>query len=177
MIKKIQAGDTEAFDVLVRKYYGLIYQFCYRRLNGDSDTAADITQDVFLKVLENIHAVRKLGKFQNYLLTIAANTCNNYFKKAKPIYTDLNTLDMADDSGSALERMIENENAAEVRRALHSLPDRQKEVIILRFYHDLKIREIAKITSSTVPTVKSRLRQGLQKLERSLNDLNGGDTV
>lgn len=62
MIKKIQAGDTEAFDILVRKYYSVIYQFCYRRLNGDTDTAADITQDVFLKLLENIHTVRMLGR-------------------------------------------------------------------------------------------------------------------
>ena len=107
-----------------------------------------------MKLLENIHAVRMLGKFQNYLLTIAANTCNNYFKKAKPIYTDLNTLDITDDTRSALE-----------------------EVIILRFYHNLKIREIAKITKSNIPTVKSRLRQGLQKIERYLNDFKGGDNV
>ncbi len=177
MIKKIQAGDTDAFDVLVRKYYSVIFQFCYRRLNGDTDTAADITQDVFLKLLENIHAVRMLGKFKNYLLTIAANTCNNYFKKARPIYTDLNTFDIVDDSGSALERIIENENTIEVRRALHSLPDCQKEVIILRFYNDLKIREIARITKSNIPTVKSRLRQGLQKIERYLKNCKGGDNV
>ena len=112
MIKKIQAGDTEAFDILVRKYYSVIYQFCYRRLNGDTDTAADITQDVFLKLLENIHTVRMLGKFQNYLLTIAANTCNNYFKKAKPTYTDLNALDIIDDTNDILEKVIENENFA-----------------------------------------------------------------
>lgn len=177
MIKKIQSGDVDAFDLLVRKYYGSIYRFCYRRLNGDVDTAADITQDVFLKLLENIHAVRMFGKFQNYLLTIAANTCKNYFKKAKPIYTDLNTLDITDDTGDVLERMIENENTIEIRKALHLLPDYQKEVIILRFYHDLKIREIAKITKSNVPTVKSRLRQGLQKIKRYLKDFEGGDNV
>ena len=177
MIKKIQAGDTEAFDILVRKYYSVIYQFCYRRLNGDTDTAADITQDVFLKLLENIHTVRMLGKFQNYLLTIAANTCNNYFKKAKPTYTDLNALDIIDDTNDTLEKVIENENKIEVRRALHSLPDYQKEVIILRFYHNLKIREIAKITKSNIPTVKSRLRQGLQKIERYLKVFKGGYNV
>lgn len=177
LIKKIQAGDTESFDVLVRKYYEVIYRFCYRRLNGDPDTAADITQDVFLKLLENIHAVRMLGKFQNYLLTIAANTCNNYFKKAKPLYTDASTLDVADDTDGTLERMIQNEDMAEVRRALHALPDYQKEVIILRYYHNLKIREIAKITRSNIPTVKSRLRQGLQKLKRYLEDFKGGDAV
>lgn len=168
-------GDTDAFDVLVRKYYSAIYQFCYRRLNGDADTAADITQDVFLKLLENIHSVRMVGKFQNYLLTIAVNTCNNYFKRARPIYTELEVLDIADDTDSSLEQIIQDENKMEVRKAIDTLPDYQKEVIILRFYHDLKIREIAKITKSSVPTVKSRLQQGLKKLRRYMDDFKGGD--
>lgn len=168
-------GDTDAFDVLVRKYYSAIYQFCYRRLNGDADTAADITQDVFLKLLENIHSVRMVGKFQNYLLTIAVNTCNNYFKRARPIYTELEVLDIADDTDSSLEQIIQDENKMEVRKAIDTLPDYQKEVIILRFYYDLKIREIAKITKSSVPTVKSRLQQGLKKLRRYMDDFKGGD--
>lgn len=125
--------------------------------------------------MENIHSVRRLGKFQNYLLTIAANTCNNYFKKTKPIYTDLTAFDIADDTDNVLEKMVQNESKAEVRRAISSLPDYQKEVIILRFYHDLKIREIAKITKSNVPTVKSRLQQGLKKLRRYLEDFKGGN--
>jgi RNA polymerase sigma-70 factor (ECF subfamily) len=152
LIKKIQAGDTEAFDILVRKYYCSIYQFCYRRLNGDAATAEDITQDVFLKLLENIHKVRMLGKFQNYLLTIAANTCNNHYKKAKPIYTGLNTLEIADDSGSSLEKVVQTENQAAVQHAINRLPDYQKEAIILRFYYDLKIREIAAISKVKLQT-------------------------
>lgn len=177
MVKKIQAGDTEAFDTLVRKYYRSIYQFCYRRLNGDADIAADITQDVFLKLLENIQAVRMLGKFQNYLLTIAVNTCNNYFKKEKPIYVDLEILEMVDETDSSLEKVIRKESRNAIRRAITELPDYQKEVIILRFYHDLKIKEIAAITNASIPTVKSRLQQGLKKLQRYLADFRGGDHV
>ena len=139
MIKRIQAGDTEAFDILVRKYYRSIYQFCYRRLNGDADTAADITQEVFLKLLENIQAVRMLGKFQNYLLTIAVNTCNNYFKKAKPIYTDLEVLEIADEATEPIEKSIRKENQIAVRQAINLLPDYQKEAVILRFYYEFKI--------------------------------------
>lgn len=146
-------------------------------MNGDANTAADITQEVFLKLLENIQAVRLLGKFQNYLLTIAVNTCNNYFKKAKPTYTDLESLEITDGTDSSFEKMIEDENKLEVRRAIDALPDYQKEVIILRFYHELKIREIAKITQSSVPTVKSRLQQGLKKLQRCLNDFKGGESI
>ena len=119
-------------------------------MNGNPDTAADITQDVFLKLLENIQSVRKIGKFQNYLLTIADN---------------------------AFEKIELNELKAQVQYAINTLPDYQKEVIILRFYYDLKIREIATITKASVSTVKSRLQQGIKKLERYLADFRGGDNV
>lgn len=151
--------------------------FCYRRLNGDPDTAADITQDVFLKVLENIQSVRKIGKFQNYLLTIAVNTCNNHFKKTKPIYVDLETLEDVEDTNNTFEKVELDELKTEVQSAINTLPDYQKEVIILRFYYDLKIREIANITKASVPTVKSRLQQGIKKLERYLADYRGGDNI
>lgn len=130
-----------------------------------------------MKLLENIQAVRMLGKFQNYLITIAVNICNNYFKKTKPIYTDLDALELTDDTDSSFDRIIQDENRLEVRRAINALPDYQKEVIILRFYHELKIREIAKITKSSVPTVKSRLQQGLKKLQRYLTDFKGGESI
>ena len=118
-----------------------------------------------------------LGKFQNYLLTIAVNTCNNYFKKEKPACVDLETLEMVDETDSSLEKVIRKESRNAVRRAVNELPDYQKEVIILRFYYDLKIKEIAAITNANVPTVKSRLQQGLKKLQRYLADFKGGDTV
>ncbi len=124
----------------------IISQFIYfvvGDLNGDPDTAADITQDVFLKLLENIQSVRKIGKFQNYLLTIAVNTCNNYTKKAKPLYMDLETLEDIEDTDNAFEKIELNELKSAIQYAINTLPDYQKEVIILRFYYDLKIREIA----------------------------------
>ena len=108
-------------------------------MNGNPDTAADITQDVFLKLLENIQSVRKIGKFQNYLLTIAVNTCNNYTKKAKPLYMDLETLEDIEDTDNAFEKIELNELKAQIQYAINTLPDYQKEVIILRFYYDLKI--------------------------------------
>lgn len=176
LIKKIQLGDTDAFDVLVRKYYRSIYQFCYRRLNWDSHTAADITQDVFLKLLKNINNVSLIGKFQNYLLTIAVNTCNNYFKKAKPEYTDdFEIFENSYDTDRSFENLIIKEKQIAVRQAIDTLPDYQKEVIILRYYYDLKIREIAKITDASIPTVKSRLQQGIKKLKPYLLDFEGGN--
>lgn len=123
-----------------------------------------------MKLLENIHGVRMIGKFQNYLLTIAVNTCNNYFKKTKPAYMDMETLEYTDERDFPMEAVMQEETRVRVQEAIENLPDYQKEVIILRFYHDLKIREIADITKTSIPTVKSRLQQGLKKLNRYLED-------
>ena len=125
----------------------------------------------------DFNPVRKIGKFQNYLLTIAVNTCNNYTKKAKPLYMDLETLEDIEDTDNAFEKIELNELKAQIQYAINTLPDYQKEVIILRFYYDLKIREIATITKASVSTVKSRLQQGIKKLERYLADFRGGDNV
>ncbi len=142
--------------------------------SGDTAAAADVTQNVFLKLLEHIQTVRSVGKIQNYLLTIAVNTCNNYFKKATPIYIDLEEFEMIDKSGGPCEKAVQAEIKEEIRQAISSLPDYQKDVIILRFYHDLKIREIAQITGVSISTVKSRLQQGLKKLQGYLAEFGGG---
>ena len=74
-----------------------------------------------------------------------------------------------------IETMIlQNEASLTVQQAVNRLPDIQKETIILRFYHDRKLREIADITGVSLPTAKSRLKQGLDKLKCYLDkeDLN-----
>ena len=126
-----------------------------------------------MKLLEKIQSVRKIGKFQNYLLTIAVNSCNNYFKKAKPVYVGLEVMEDVEGTDNPLEGMEQRELKTAVQSAISTLPDFQKEVI----YHDLKIREIAEITNVSVPTVKSRLQQGIKKLERYLDGFRGGDNL
>ena len=86
---------------------------------------------------------------------------------------DLETLEDIEDTDNAFEKIELNELKAQIQYAINTLPDYQKEVIILRFYYDLKIREIATITKASVSTVKSRLQQGIKKLERYLADFRG----
>ena len=81
IINKIKMGDPDAWDILVHKYYDSVYFYCVRRCYGDCDIASDLTQDIFLKLVESLPRYRFIGKFQNYLYTMAVNTCNNYLKK------------------------------------------------------------------------------------------------
>lgn len=169
LIRRIQNGDPEAFETLVRKYYQNIYQFCVRRCNGDTALAADLTQDTFLKLIEHIQQYRLTGKFINFLLTIAVNTCNNHFKKKSPDIVDMDTLSAIPSNLNISEEVLRQEDAKIIQQAIDRLPDMQKEVVILRFYHDRKLKEIAAITGVSLPTAKSRLKQGLDKLKRYLD--------
>ena len=67
LIRKIKSGDTEAWEKLVNKYYHQIFSFCVRRCLGDRILAADLTQDIFLKIIKNIDRFKFRDKFFNYL--------------------------------------------------------------------------------------------------------------
>lgn len=168
LIRKIKAGDLEAWETLVNQYYDVIYSYCYRRCYGKKQLAEDLTQDIFLKLIKNIENYQFTGKFFNYLFTIAVNTCNSYYQKKKLDTTELYeniALEDADTTAS----VIDKEEAHEVQKALDQLPDIQREALILKYYYNMKVKEIAKITNASVPTAQSRINQGLKKLSKMLD--------
>ncbi len=159
------AGDNKAFDALVRKHYQNIYAYCYRRMR-DENTAADLTQDVFLKVVAAIYQYRFTGKFTNFIFTVAVNTCNDYLRKSKAM-TDCDMEALPSTDRLPLDTIIQNEEGERLQHLMASLPDMQRETLILYYYHDMKAKDIAKITGVPVATAKSRIKQGLDKLKKA----------
>ncbi len=96
-----------------------------------------------MKLIEHIQQYRLTGKFINFLLTIAVNTCNNHFKKKSPDIVDMDTLSAVPSNLNISEEVLRQEDAKIIQQAIDRLPDMQKEVVILRFYHDRKLKEIA----------------------------------
>lgn len=82
LIKNIISGETECVDQLMQCYYNDIYIYCYTHLN-DKYLAQDITQEVFLKFLQNINSYLHTGKLKHYLYIIAKNLIRDYGKKKK----------------------------------------------------------------------------------------------
>ena len=171
IINKIKMGDPDAWDILVHKYYDSVYFYCVRRCYGDCDIASDLTQDIFLKLVESLPRYRFIGKFQNYLYTMAVNTCNNYLKKRHIEQIELTDNFTTDLDTSLIDEILHDERKETVQKALDLLPEIQREVVILRYYHDLKVKDIATITGVGVSTVQSRIYQGLRKLEKVLESL------
>lgn len=169
LVQKIKNGDTNAWELLLNKYYDSIFSYCLRYCYGNRQTAEDLTQDIFLKLIENINRFQFTGKFYNYLFTITVNTCHNYFSKKK--ITELPIQDhelIAMDENSQLDTLLTQENNQFIQNGLNILNEDQREAIILKYYCDLKVKDIAKITKVSVSTAQSRIYQGIKKLEKIL---------
>ncbi|HBM74147.1 MAG TPA: RNA polymerase sigma factor [Clostridiaceae bacterium] len=164
LIRRIKSGDMEALGVLIQKYYNDIYAYCYRRLDNKHD-AQDVTQEVFLHFCRNFDSYTQRGKCRNYLYAVAHNLCINAMQKKTPIpLEDVERKSPYDDV--AVDRF---EAADCVESALNELPKEQKEVILLRFYHDFKLKEIAQIMDSGLSITKYRLSQGIKTLSKLLS--------
>lgn len=167
LIYEIQHGNQELLEKLIQKYYDGIYRFCYYK-TGNAFVSYDLTQNVFLKLIQYIGSYKDKGKFKSYLITIAINVCNTYF------YENMINFEEFDSNSSYHQNInkeldkVEKQNT--IQKELNKLPEKQKEVIILKYYEGFKIREIAKILDEKVPTIKSRLKQGLEKLSRYLGE-------
>ena len=156
LIRRIKQGDEAAFDELVRRHYDSIYAFCYRRC-ADRSLAADLTQEVFLKLVTAVYRYSVTGKFTNYLFTIAVNVCNDYYRRKKPDSAELSEDCAA--LGGAEEQMLRRDSGSVIRRALDELPDEQR---------DTKLRDIAAVTGVPTATAKSRLRLGMARMRKIL---------
>lgn len=166
LIYEIKNGSQAAMEVLVKRHYKNIFSYIYRKV-GDYHLAYDLTQETFIKMMKAIENYKPHGKFSNWLLTIAVNQCRDYFRSSQ--FKLKNNEDeyqdwIKDDKGNITRLLSQKVESKRVRLALQQLPEFQRETIILRYYHDLKIKEIAKLTHTNESTVKSRLRQGIQKL-------------
>ncbi len=166
-IEKLKNGDIEQIEYIVSTYYGEIYSYLCRKLGSEID-AQDVTQEVFAKFFANLHTYQERGKLRNYLFKLATNASNDIFRKNKPTLPLDETVKLQDTELTPWEIAEKKEDKERVKAALQTLSPYQREVIILRFYHDLPFGDIARITNSNLSTVKTRYRRGMDSLKKIL---------
>lgn len=156
LIESIRAGDLDALDTLIRYYYPQIYSYVLTRVKH-RDIAADITQEVFIRFTNHIDSFIFQGKTKQYLLKIAISQCNSWFTKRKELAIP-EDMEIADEKSETYDRQ-------NLMLYLKQLPDEQKEVLVLKYFEQLKSREIAELLDISESTVKTRIRLGLRKLK------------
>lgn len=164
LIRKMKNGNEEAFDVFVRKYYDEILRYCSYHC-FDLEYAEDLTQETFVHFFAKLSDYRHIGKTKNFLYTIAGNLCRNYRKKIKDeTMTDSEMNNLADTSEFTSELLIK----LEVEDALKHMPDELREVVVLYYFQNLKLSEIADVLKIGLPLVKYRMKQAKIRLKKYL---------
>ena len=166
LIRKMKQGEETAFDIFVRKYYKEILTYCSYHC-PDIAYAEDMTQETFVRFFTNLPAYQYSGKTKNYLYTIAGNLCKDYFKKIKDVPAAETELNLNTDSAEhPMEHVL---NKFTVERALRQLPDTLREVVILYYFQELKLKEISDVLHISLSLVKYRIRQAKKQLENILS--------
>lgn len=166
LIRAAKFGDKNALSELVEKYYEEVYAFLFRRLGG-RPVAEDLTHETFIKFIENLPCYKENNKLKAYIFTIAYNLSNDYFRKIKK-EASLQIEESEESIYMTEDIVLKREKLAAVKQAIELLPKQQRDVIILRYYHDMKISEISYVTATPVSTVKTRLRRGQKALQVKL---------
>jgi RNA polymerase sigma-70 factor (ECF subfamily) len=180
LIEKVKSGDHEAFAQLVRRYEGKVYQLALRLTGNDMD-AMDVLQDVFLSVYQKIHTFRGTAAFSSWLYRIAANASFarlNKRKRTAAVALD-DVIPVLDESASGFhtewsnkpDAVLFNKEAREaLEKAIRSLPDDFRTVVVLRDVENLPNHEVADLLNLSVPAVKSRLHRARLALRKMLGD-------
>jgi RNA polymerase sigma-70 factor (ECF subfamily) len=167
LINEIQHGSKAAMEILVRRHYKMLYSYCLRHI-GNSATAEDLTHDTFLKMMQSIVSYNPRGTFRNWLMTICVHICRNYLTAAyyrhEGSVVELETFTLPGED-SPEEQAERNEEKHQIAHYLRILPEPQREAILLRFFDDMKLTDIAEVTDVSLQTVKYRIRQATKKLK------------
>jgi RNA polymerase sigma-70 factor (ECF subfamily) len=180
LIASAQKGDVRAFNQLVRLYQSMAYNLAYRIL-GNSESAADATQNAFISAFKAMPKFRG-GSFKAWILRIVTNACYDLLrsKQRKPTES-LDDLDIEQDHitylrdegerpDEALERQELNKA---IEQGIYSLPFDQRTIVVLADIQGLSYQEIAEATDLSLGTVKSRLSRGRRKLRDYLIEHQG----
>jgi RNA polymerase sigma-70 factor (ECF subfamily) len=171
LIQQILAGDSKPFSLLVTKHQRSVFSTAYGMLGNQQD-AEDVTQEVFVTAFRKLATFEGRSSFLTWLRRIAFNLAID-LRRRKKSRGSATQFAVADDivstkESSVADSMITSETVSTVRRAIDSLPDEQRVVVVLRDLQDLDYSEIAELLSIPIGTVRSRLHRARLELKATL---------
>ena len=173
-------GNNEAFDTLLNRHQNRVFTYILRIVK-DSEVANDIFQDTFVKAITTIKQNRysEAGKFGAWITRIAHNLIIDYYRQERSEnlqscdLPDLDILNRKDLSEETIEdKLVTRQIHNDIKRLVKALPELQREVLVMRYYHDMSFKEIADATNVSINTALGRMRYAILNMRRIAEENN-----
>lgn len=174
----LKRQDPDLLDQLIEKYQHRLLRYLLF-LTGNREISEDLFQETWMRVLLRGSQYNGKARFDTWLFTIARNLVIDLSRKRTVVSLDELSESSEDDrpiefpitGPSPLDQIQTGEDRAEVTEVLHKLESNSREVLVLRFYEELSLEEIAGVTKAPLSTVKSRLYRGLSALKPEIEKI------
>lgn len=172
IIEKVLGGDANAFEELVLRYEKTVYNLALRMV-GDRDDAFDMTQEAFIKAYGSLSSFRGDSKFSVWIYRITTNVCLDFLRsKSRKQQVSLTVsdddedaqLDIPDLKADPEQQLIKKISMQSVEEGLKTLPDKQRQILVMRELGGMSYAEIGKALSIEEGTVKSRIFRARKRL-------------
>lgn len=157
-VKRAKKGNQDAFQELIEEHKYKLYRMAYFYVNQEAD-ALDIVQETVYKAYKSIKKLKDASYFSTWITRILINTSMDFIKKNKKVlpYEEINEVEDISDNNIT--------DSIDLMDAINTLDPKYKAVIFLRYYRDLKIKDISVILECPENTVKTNIRRAINKLK------------
>lgn len=161
LCRQLQQGSEAAMEALVHRHHRAVHAFLYR-LTGEPHTAEDLAQECFIRLCTRIHSYHYPDPFLPWLYTVAHNLFRDWCKSA--YRQRVVPQDAPEPVRSPIDLMERQALRSEAVRLLGALDEQHRSVLVLRYYQDLTVPQIAQVLAIAEGTVKSRLSNSIKRL-------------
>ncbi len=177
LIKECIAGNQSAIERLVRQYETGVFKLALSIL-GDEADAYEVTQETFIAALRSLRTYQEKKTFKAWLYTIALNLSRSHLRKRKIVERLKTTIGgilrlETQKQSTPEDEIVRTEKETAIWNELNNLDERHRTVVVLRYFHELSISEIAEIMSLNEGTIHSRLHTARERLRDALSSLRG----
>ncbi len=171
LLERVAGGDTSGAGELFERYAPALLRFAARLLS-DRNTAEEVTQEVFVKVISRAHQYDGRAEVSSWLFAIAANACRDRRRRdRRATIVPLEAVAEPVHKGEGIETVLGDRQRREsVRRALSALSEEQREALVLARYHGLAYAEIADVLGISVGAVKTRIFRAVEALKSRFSE-------
>lgn len=170
LVERTSAGDREAFNAIFRRYYAPSVRFCFRFV-ADEDVAAEIVQDLFVKLWMNREKLNINTNFESYLLRAVRNSAITYINKERShAETNLKVYSDQSESVDPSEELQSKNLEHSYQAVLAAMPEKRREVFLASRFDGLKYNEIAEKLGISVKTVEAHMHAAFKQLREGLKD-------